>query len=220
VTHRGAPAPDPALGGYVEGIEAGLRARRGVEHVLSPREFALARAWYEAGIPLATVLVAIDLAFDSDPSVSSLVYCRRRVEQLATGASPTGAAGDREAGRPSLPDLAERLAALKEQLESLPARAFALPLQEVGETADLVAVSSRPNWPYLEGRLRRIDDLVSAAAVEALGSGELEGLRADAARAAERHRGRVDPAALEVAVERLVRQRARERLQLPRVGVF
>jgi hypothetical protein len=221
VKGRGTPTtPDPGLEGYLEGIEAGLRARRGVEHVLSPREFALARAWHEAGIPLATVLVAIDLAFDSDPSVSSLVRCRRRVEQLATGASPTGAAGDREAGRPDLPDLADRLAALREQLRNLPARAVALPLQEVAETADLVAVASRPNWAYLESRLRRIDDLVSAAAVEALGPGELERLRADAERAAGRHRGHVDSGALEEAKERLVRQRARERLQLPRVGVF
>jgi hypothetical protein len=220
VKDRGTPTPDPALESYVEGIEASLRTRRGVEHVLSPREFALARAWHEAGIPLATVLVAIDLAFDSDPSVSSLVLCRRRVEQLGTGASATGAAGGREAGRPTLPDLADRLAALKEQLQSLPARAVALPLQEVCDAADLVAVASRPNWSYLETRLRRIDDLVSAAALEALAPGELEGLRANAERAAARHRGHVDPAALQEAVERLVRQRARERLQLPRVGVF
>jgi hypothetical protein len=220
VRDRGTALPDPALEDYVEAIEASLRTRRGADHVLSPREFALARAWYEAGTPLATVLVAIDLAFDADPSVSSLVLCRRRVEQLATGASPTTATGEHEAGRPSLPDLEERLAALKEQLQSLPGRVAALPFQEVSETADLVAVSSRPNWPYLETRLRRIDDLVSAAAVEALGAGELESLRADAARAAARHRGRVDPAALEEAMERLVRQRARERLHLPRVGVF
>jgi hypothetical protein len=173
VSDRGTPARERALEDYVAGIEAGLRARRGVEHVLSPREFALARGWYEARIPLATVLVAVDLAFDADPSVASLVVCRRRVEQLATGASTTGASADREAGRPSLPDLEERLVALKERLESLPGRAVALPLQEVSETADLVAVSSRPNWPYLESRLRRIDDLVSAAAVEALGPGEL-----------------------------------------------
>ena len=54
----------------------------------------------------------IDLAFEADPSLSSLAFCRRRVEQLAAGATratprPTG----HEAGRPSLPELAERLAA-------------------------------------------------------------------------------------------------------------
>lgn len=212
-------AADPALEAYVEGIEAALRARRGVDHVLSPREFALARGWFEAGIPLATVLVAVDLAFDSDPSVSSLAYCRRRVEQLASGAGARPPR-EQEAARPSLPELAERLQALRERLLELPARAAALPLHELAETSDLVAVASRPNWSYLEERLARVDDLVSTAALEALGPGELDALREDASRAAGRQKGRVDPRALEEAVERLVRQRARERLQLPRVGVF
>jgi hypothetical protein len=203
----------------VEGLEATFRARRGVDHVLSPREFALARGWFEAGISLATVLVAVDLAFDSDPSVSSLSFCRRRVEQLAAGAG-AHALREQEAARPSLPDLAERLQALRGRLLELPARAAALPLQELAETSDLVAVASRPNWSYLEGRLARIDELVSAAALEALGQAELDALREEASRAADRQRGRVDPRALEEAVERLVRQRARERLQLPRVAVF
>jgi len=210
---------DPALEAYVQGIEATLRARRGVDHVLSPREFVLARGWFEAGISLATVLVSIDLAFDSDPSVSSLSFCRRRVEQLAAGAGARPPR-EQEAARPSLPELAERLQALRERLLELPARAAALPLQELAETSDLVAVASRPNWSYLEVRLARIDDLVSAAALEALGPGELEALREEALHAAARQKGRVDPGALEEAVERLVRQRAREKLQLPRVAVF
>lgn len=210
---------DPALEAYVESLEATLRARRGVDHVLSPREFALARGWFEAGIHLATVLVAIDLAFDSDPTMSSLSFCRRRVEQLAAGAGARPPR-EQEAGRPSLPELAERLQALRERLLELPARAAALPLQDLGETSDLVAVASRPNWSYLEERLARIDDLVSAAALEALGPGDLDAVREEAARAASRQKGRVDPRALEEAVERLVRQRARERLQLPRVAIF
>ncbi len=188
--------------------------------MLSPREFALARSWYDAGVPLATVLVAIDLAFEADPSVSSLTFCRRRVEQLAAGttrrAGPTG----HETGRPSLPELVERLDALRARLQELSPRAVALPLQEVGDIADLVAVASRPNWDYLGERLERIDELVSAAALEALDEHELEALRAEAERAAERHRGRVEERPLGEAVERLVRQRARERLQLPRVATF
>lgn len=213
------PARDPALEAFVEAIEQVFRTRRGVDHALSPREFALARGWFEGGIPLATVLVAIDLAFDSEPSVSSLTFCRRRVEQLAAGTA-SGPGSSYEAGRPSLLELSERLSALRKRLLELPPRAAALALVEVEETENLVAVASRPNWPYLEQRLVRIDEAVSAAAVEALSGDELSALRAQAARAAERHRGRVDPRALEDAVERLVRQRAREKLQLPRVAVF
>jgi len=219
VSDRPAGGADPALESFVEAIETTFRERRGVPYDLSPREFALARGWFEAGIPLATVLVAIDLAFDQDPSVSTLAYCRRRVEQLAAGTGARGAR-EQEAGRPSLPDLSERLAALRERLLELPARAAALPLVEVAETSDLVAVASRPNWSYLEERLQRIDELVSAAAIEALPSAELDALREDAAQAGARQKGRVDERALADAVERLVRQRAREKLQLPRVAVF
>jgi len=55
------------LEAFVEGIEAALRVHRGVDHALSPRDFALARAWYEAGVPLATVLVGIDLETPPGP---------------------------------------------------------------------------------------------------------------------------------------------------------
>ena len=72
---------DPAIEDYVSAIETHLRARRGVDHILSPRDFALARAWYEAGVPLATVLVGMDRAFEQAANVSSLSYCRRRVEE-------------------------------------------------------------------------------------------------------------------------------------------
>jgi hypothetical protein len=188
--------------------------------VLSPREFALARGWFEAGVPLATVLVALDLAFDADPSVSSLSFCRRRVEQLATPGPERGGTTGHEAGRPQLPDLAQRLAELAQRLEALPPRASALPLQEVEEVADLVAVASRPNWEYLQEKLARIDELVSNAALEALTAPQLEALRTEAERLAERHRGKVDAGSLEQAINRLVRQQAREALQLPRVGVL
>jgi len=209
---------DAALEAFVEAIESALRSQRGIDHALSPREFALARGWHDAGVSLATVLVAIDLAFEADPSISGLAFCRRRVEQLAGGGTRGGRPTGHEAGRPSLPELAERLTALRQRLEELPPRAAALPLQEVAAVGDLVAVAARPNWEYLGERLERIDELVSAAAIEALQPGEIEDLRTEANRAAERHRGRVDLRALEKAIERLVRQHARERLQLPRVA--
>jgi hypothetical protein len=80
-------------------------------------------------------------------------------------------------------------------------------------------VASRPNWDYLRARLRHVDDLVAGAAVEALSPADQDALRAEAARAAERHRDRVAPRALEEATRRLLRQRAREKLRLPRVSV-
>lgn len=207
---------DPALVAFVEAIEAEFRARRGSEHVLSPRDFALARSFFDAGVPLATVLVALDAAFARDPRTASLAACRRRVEELA---ATSASRSEREGERSSLPELAERLEALRERLQELPGRAAALPLAELQELADLVAVASRPNWEYLRERLRRLDALVSTAAMEALDTEQAAALRSEAARAGERHRGRVDASALAEARERLFRQRARELLRLPRVGV-
>ena len=209
---------DEALVAYVDAIEAALRVRRGSDHALSPRDFALVRGWYDAGVPLATVLVAIDLAFDADPDGSSLAVVRRRVNELAApGPRPQRVLRDTE--RASLPELAERLAALRERLLELPGRVAAGPLREVEEVADLVAVASRPNWDYLRERLRHVDQVVAAAATDALSPEDAQVVRAEARRSAERHRGRVEPRALEEAVARLLCQRARERLRLPRVSI-
>ena len=212
------PPHDAELEAFAGAIEAALRARRGREHVLSPRDFALVRRWHEAGVSLATVLVAIDAAFERDPRTASLALCRRRVEELSGSGGRTGAS-PLEAERATLPEVAERLDALRERLEELPGRAAARPLAELAEVRDLVAVASRPNWDYLRERLRRIDALVAEAAMEALLPETAAALRQESARAAERHRGRVDGAALADAAERLVRQRARESLRLPRVSV-
>jgi hypothetical protein len=218
LSERGGAPRDEALVAYVEAIERAFGARRGAEHSLSPRDFALVHGWHEAGVPLAIVLVAIDLAFDADPGISGLAVLRRRVEELAAlGSRPTRPA--RETERASLPEVAERLALLRERLLELPGRVVARPLAEVEELSDLVAVATRPNWDYLRERLRHVDEGVTAAAVEALSADDARALHAEAERAAERHRGRVDTDALAEAVGRLVRQRARERLRLPRVSL-
>jgi len=209
-------ARDPALEAFVEAIETAFRARRGREHVLGPRDFALTRGFHDAGVSLATVLVAIDAAFDRDPNTMSLAACRRRIEELS---APAVGRAAREAERASLPEVSERLDSLRERLLELPGRAAALPLAELGELADLVAVASRPNWDYLRERLRRLDDQVGAAAVEAVSPEQAAALRSETVLAAERHRGRVDDSALSEVTERLFRQRARELLRLPRVSL-
>jgi hypothetical protein len=212
------PPRDPDLEAFVSAIEEALRARRGKDHVLSPRDFALARGWHESGIPLAAVLVAIDAAFERDPQTSSLARCRRGVEDFA-GAGASRKEVPRDTDRASLPEVADRLEALRRRLEELPGRAAALPLAQLVEVIDLVAVASRPNWDYLRDQLRKIDGLVADAAVEALAPEAVAALRLESARAAERHRGKVGEPALAEARERLFRQRARETLRLPRVSV-
>lgn len=212
-------AADAELEAYVEAIEAHLRARRGADHILSPRDFALARSWHQAGVPLATVLVGIDRAFDGAADVTSLAFCRRRVEDLV-------AAGPRPEKRPSpasegvpLEEVARILQLLLDHLAPLRplAGSFEPPLRKIREVQDLLAVATRPNYDYLRLKLREIDDDVSAAAMQALRPEEQEAFRAEAARAVERHRGRLDDAAIEDARARYTLQRARERFDLPRV---
>jgi len=210
------PGSDEGLTAYLEAIEAAFRARRGKDHALTPRDFALAKSWFQLGVPLATVLVGLDVAFESDPNVSSLAYCRRRVEEIAP---PSARRAALETERISILDLQETLSALKERLLELPRKSFALPLVKVAEVLDLVTVAAKPNWEYLRGKLREIDADVEAQALDALSPEDAAEVRAEAERAAERQKGRVDPAALAQAVGRLVRQRARERLKIPRVGV-
>jgi hypothetical protein len=212
-------ARDPEVEAYVQAIEEHLRARRGMDHILSPRDFALARSWQQAGVPLAAVLVGIDRAFDAGADVTSLAFCRRRVEDLM-------AAGPRPERRPSPPsdavpleEVARILQLLLDHLQPLRplAGAFEAPLRKIREIQDLLAVAIRPNYEYLRLKLREIDDDVSAAAMQSLRPEEQDAFRVEAARAVERHRGRVDEEAIADARARYTLQRARERFDLPRV---
>lgn len=212
---------DAGVEAFVEAIESHLRARRGVEHVLSPRDFALARSWFLAGVPLAAVLVALDRAFDAGLGVTSLAFCRRQVEALAAGGS-RAPASSAPAPRPVAPSQPEAmLAALIARLQALrpgPGACFEPPLRRSEEVRDLLSVAARPNWDYVQRKLSELDADVSAAALRALPAGELAVLQAEAERAVVRHRGRVSEAALEESRARLVLLRAREVLGLPRVS--
>jgi hypothetical protein len=218
----GSPERDKDVEAYVEAIEGHLRARRGVDHILSPRDFGLARGWFQAGVPLATVLIGMDRAFEKNPDVTSLAYCRKRVEELA-------AAGPRPPSRPAPPtesvplsEVEELLASLLETLEKVrpgPNACFEPPLRKIREVRDLIAVALRPNWEYLRGKLEEIDDDVSAAVVQALSAAQLKEFQDEAGRAIARHRGRVGEEALADAMARYTLQRAREKFGLPRVSL-
>jgi hypothetical protein len=209
------------LEAYVLAIERHFRTWRGTDHVLSPKDFALARSWHEAGVPLAHVLVGIDRAFESDPQASSLAFCRRRIEELLDGLpAPTLASG-----RETVPlrTLEEALSALEERLLELSVEArgvFALVLPHLRDLRDLVAVAARPNWDYLRTKLRALDEAVESAAPRALDPEGARAIEEESARSAERHKGRVDGASLAAATLRLTRVRARETLRIPRVNVF
>lgn len=208
---------EPGLEAYVLAIEKHLSSRRGAEHVLSPRDFAMARAWHAAGVPLASVLTGLDRAFERDRSISSLQPCRRMIEGLAGGALKHPARA--EAALPP-EDLLLRLEALRSAIVSASQPApFERPARRLKELLDLAAVAREPNWDYLRRKLLELDQLVDAAALEALPPDELESLRAEARRALPRHKARDSPAAVEEARLRYLKRRARERFALPRLAL-
>lgn len=183
---------DKELEAFVVAIERHFSAKRGKQHLLSPRDFALARGWHAAGLPLATVLAGVDRVLARERDVVSLRYCRRSIEALASAASPA----EVESTSDLAPEeIAARLEALHSAMTALAQPAlFERSGRRLAELLDLVAVAREPNWDYLRSKLEELDRLVDVAAVAAL-------------RPAERAR-LSDAAAV-----------ARERLGLPRVSV-
>jgi hypothetical protein len=204
---------DPGLEAYVVAIERHLSTKRGSEHALSPPDFALARAWHTAAIPLAAVLAGIDQAFTKDPQTATLKRCARLVQKLARGAAPLPA-GAAPSAAPD--DLLELLEALRNGIASAVAAApvaFELAARRLDELRDLASVAREPNWGYLRRKLVELDELVDAASFEALPPDALAALQAEA-KLALRARGNAGKEAR----TSYLRRRARARFGLPRVA--
>jgi hypothetical protein len=207
---------DDALREYVEAIEGTLGQVSGKEYTLSPREFALARGWQGAGIPLAVVLLALDEAAQREGQPVGLSFCRHRVERMMPGLASRGGHGS---GSSSLPDVESLLDSLIVGLEGLAsgrAGVLGLALERARDLRAFVSVANRPNWDYLAQKIGEIDAEVDASVLAALDPRILGELQEASARAVARHRGKVTPEALEAAAQRALVQRARERLGLPR----
>ena len=205
---------------FVEAIEAHLTALRGAPHSLSPRDFALARSWCEAGIGLAVVLAAIDRLAQSGP-VASLGACRAIVEAQVPADPAAGRRQDVPAattlGGP-YPEIQERLQRLRATLlERDPA---SVALRRIEQMSELLSVSTRPNADHLRRGLEEIDALVGQIALGWAGPERQQVWQGEARRAAERQRSSVKEEALQASVRRHVEGRAREELDLPRVALL
>jgi hypothetical protein len=210
---------DAALDALAVAVERHFTARSGTRHVLSPRDFLLLKGWHAAGVPLTTILAGIDRAFEVEAAVASLAYCRRFVE------APLGPGEGRRAEPPATPAPAAG-AALPAQLKALQAAvraarapaAFERAERLLAELIDFVAVAHEPNRAYLGQKLAALDELVDAAALDALPAQAAQAFAAEAQRAAERQAGKTPPAALQEAQRRYLVRRARDLFALPRVG--
>ncbi len=215
--------PDtPDLRAYVAALEAAFTRARGREHVLSPHDFALARAWHASGVPLALVL---DEVARTSPQAGSLAYLRRGVEARAkTSATAGAAAALQTAPAPAAPSERADLAAARAWLDGL--RVWLAAPEASAEFGALRAsvasldddLSHEPPPDVLRSSLAALDVALAEAALRACGPARVAHFRQEAARAVARQRGRLDDEALEEALRRYERRRARELLGIPERG--
>ncbi len=194
---------------YVAAIEASLTRARGRECALSPHDFALARAWHAAGVALALV---VDLVEREGAPARSLAYLRRRIEAAAKRSAVNAAPRTDEAAVIASCD--DGSGAARAWLERLLRWLDERPRAEFEETRTLAAALVERS-ALESGALRELDDALTAAALRACGATQLALFRQEAARAAARQRGQLDDAALEEALQRYERRRARELLGVP-----
>jgi hypothetical protein len=71
---------------YFAEIESHFASRRGTPFVVNPKDWALMKEWFAAGIPLPVVIEAIDSVFEKaaerKKKVNSIHYCKHAVKEL------------------------------------------------------------------------------------------------------------------------------------------
>lgn len=214
-------APDDTrLSSYITALEAGLTRARGRDVAVVGRDFELARSWYAAGVPVSLVLSTLEEQRTAGYTGHSLEYLRPHVEARARrsflrraappAAKPAAADGGIEAAR-------DWLARVRAWLDG-PAAAPAS-LETLRGTVDALArrLAAAPALApdELGAALDALDSQLTAAALLGCDDALLARFRAEAHRTAERQRGRVDPRALERALERYVARRARAAREVP-----
>lgn len=190
-------APDLEL--FLTSLEAQLSRLRGRAVTLSPRDFALARGWYEAGISAERVGDALERAQAEGQGPTSLAYVRRQVE-----ARP-GRLGSRRRESPDAEppeSTAPPLAALHAALDALPESA-----RPAFSDVRIALAALDPN--PAPDVLARLDRALDAAALAAVPEPELSRWRAQAARARKRQPS-LSPEALHEAEHRTLVRKARE----------
>jgi hypothetical protein len=221
MNETGSGAAESPERAYFSTIEAEFIRRRGTPFLLSPKDYGLARRWYELGIPLDDVTAGIADAFErrqeraATGRVNSLSYCEGAVLE-AWERRASGRVG--KAGRTEEPDVEGRLAAIESALGGLaprfaPAAGGALRavsrLRGSGKPPEAIERSLARAEKSL---LREIDALISDEERAAI----VRDVEARLGAGAES----MDQAALRRTREVLVRQRLRSAFLVPRLSLL
>lgn len=226
---------------YLLAIEETFNRRRGAPHLLSPRDWAMADAWRQAGVPLRIALQGIENCFDAferrapgPRRINSLSYCRQEVLSLYD--LYLGLHGP-EAGRPAAPAhegaprLAKHLGRLIRRLKEASTAASADgrdPL--VGAVAESAAEVRRlrkslqgdgPADPAaVEASLVRLDALLVDRAQATLSDEERRAIDEEVEAALGEAGGTMSATALEATRVAARARRIRQRARLPRLSLF
>jgi hypothetical protein len=244
---QGAPGRDRPAGSraeekrYLREVERHFLRRRGAPLLISPRDWALALAWYEEGIPLSVVLAAIDEVFDraSESETSTrrprtLAYCARAVEGIwrerqSRTLTPEGVAAPGSESGPgaearlrlaeSLEVALRRLGVASESLGDGASRRLAVCRESLGTAA--VDLRSRTGpIAHIESAIAHADMEIGRILNEECDPTE----RQEAAREAEErlapHRPHMTASAWKRTLDRAVENRLRERHGLPRLSLM
>lgn len=226
---------------YLLAIEETFNRRRGAPHLLSPRDWAMADAWRQAGVPLRIVLQGIENCFDAferrgpgPRRINSLSYCRQEV--LSLHDLYLGLHGP-EAGRPAVPAqdgaprLAKHLGRLIRRLREAATAASADgrdPL--VGALAESAAEVRRlrkslqgdggADPAAVEATLARLDALLVERAQSTLTDEERVAVDREIESALGDAGGTMSASALEATRAAARARRIRQRARLPRLSLF
>jgi len=141
-------------GDYFLEIESHFAMRRGTPFILSAKDWALMKKWFEEGVPLAIVIEAIDSVFTRNETsgrrkvISSLSYCRHAVKEMWQDRKDLYAGSGDVAPEENVAELIEALASDVEQSDAPHAASAA---------AEIRALVREKSVPRIEERLIEIE---------------------------------------------------------------
>lgn len=169
----GAQPPRPRLSAeelaYYRAVEDLFARLRGTPFLLTPKDFALLRRWWQEAVPLAAVAAGVAEVFErsrergADP-VSSLAYCRHAVQRHARRLAVAAAGAERVS---ETVDVAAAVARLVAEVRAAAARRQS----EAGVAAALVSLASALETVPASAAPAAVDELLGRlelAIVEAL----------------------------------------------------
>lgn len=201
----------PPAADYFLEIESRFAMRRGTPFILSAKDWALMKKWFDEGVPLPVVIEAIDAVFEKNETsgrrkvISSLSYCRHAVKELWQDRKDLYAGG---AETPPEENVAGSLDALAADVEPL----------SPDTAAEIRSLVSEKSVPRIEERLIEVERELLDRMLATLPADERAAMEKPlAATIAD---SAVDDKTRQRTYEANLRRRIREKFGLPRLSLF